>query len=77
MLRLPVLPDDEFGSWVDSTGKRVVCLKGFEDDGSDRRIRVVRIRKRRPVRVCYRIFDNKVERASREKSFELSSSDLT
>ena len=41
-------PDAEFGSRVDSTEKSVVCLKGFEDDGSNRRIRVVSSRKRPP-----------------------------
>ena len=46
---LPVLPsDDSSGTRVDSTEKCVVCLKGFEDDGSNRKICVVRIRKAPP-----------------------------
>ena len=49
----------------------MVCLKGFEDG----RLRLSVCGRRlseadRPVRIQLRIFDNKVERASREKSFE-------
>ena len=71
---LPVLPR---GGWVDSTENRVVCLKGFEDDGKG--IRVFGRHYPKAAAQCgfARIFDKKVERASREKSLGLSSSDLT
>ena len=62
---------------VDSTENRVVCLKGFEDDGYSR-MTVGRHYPKAAAQCGFaRIFDKKVERASREKSFELSSSDLT
>ena len=62
---------DKVCSQVDSTVNDAVCLKGFED----RRMRPsgvsVMLRKRPPSAGRDRIFDNKVERASREKSLGL------
>ena len=72
-MKAPVLP----GHRVDSTERRVVCLKSFEDDGYSR-MTVDRNHPKAAAQCGFaRIFDKKVERASREKSFELSSSDLT
>ena len=48
----------------------MVRLNGFEDSVLIARFVALESESGRPVRTGNRIFDNKVERASREKSFE-------
>ena len=66
-----VLPVNEQDTQVDSTASLAICLKGFEDRRILPRSVSVMLRQRPPSAVRDRIFDNKVERASRESSLEL------
>ena len=58
-------------SQVDSTVNGAVCLKGFEDRRTRPSGVSVMLRKRPPSAGRDRIFDNKVEHASRENSLGL------
>jgi len=67
----PVLPVNQRYTQVDSTANIAICLKGFEDRRTRPRGVSVMLRKRPPSAGRDRIFDNKVEHASRETSLGL------
>jgi len=62
---------------VDSAGKCVVCLKGFEDDGRDSRVTGRHNPKQPPSADFARIFDKRLNVPVVRFALELSSSDLT
>ena len=68
--RSPNRAGQESGLRIDSVENRVICLKGFEDGWLRPSVCDHRLSEAPAQCGSERIFDNKVERASREKSFE-------
>jgi hypothetical protein len=62
---------------VDSAGKCVVCLKGFEDDGRSLTVTGRHYPKQPPSADLPRIFDKRLNVPVVRFALELSSSDLT
>ena len=74
---MELAPGAEWGTWVDCAKNRVVCLKGFEDDGRD--LLVTGCQPSEAAAQCgfARIFDKRLNVPVVRNSFEFDSSELT